>query len=101
MSIKNVIIPLEPRETKEREEQKMKTTVRATVIVPDAHVSIQRLYDTGNFFKLEEEVKTGQAAADFIDKLLAAGGKMLEAHEFVDDDDFKTKICATFEYITE
>jgi len=79
----------------------MKTTVRATVIIPDSYVSIQRLYDDGKYFRLEKEVKTGHEAADFIDKLLAAGGKMIEGHEFVDDDDFKTKICAIFEYVSE
>jgi hypothetical protein len=79
----------------------MKTTVRATVIIPDSYVSIQRLYDDGEYFRLENEVKTGHEAADFIDRLCAAGGKMVEAHEFIDDDDFKTKLCARFEYISE
>lgn len=79
----------------------MKTTVRATVILPDAYVTIQRLHDYGTFFKLEKEIKTGHDAADFIDKLRAAGGKMIEAHEFIDDDDMKEKLCATFEYIAE
>ena len=77
----------------------MKTTVRATVLLPDAYVRIQRLHDDGTFFKLEQEVKTGRAAAEFIEQLLAAGGKKIETHEFIDDDDFKQKICARFEYI--
>lgn len=77
----------------------MKTTVRATVILPDAYVRIQRLHDTGTFFKLEEEVKTGYAAAEFIEKLQAAGGKMIDVHSFIDDDDLKPKVCARFEYI--
>lgn len=79
----------------------MKTTVRATVIIPDSYVTIQRLYDDGISFRLEKEVKTGHKAADFIDKLCAAGGKMVEVHEFIDDDDFKNKLCARFEYISE
>ena len=77
----------------------MKTTVRATVILPDAYVRIQRLHDDGTFFKLEQEIKTGYAAVEFIEQLLAAGGKKIETHEFIDDDDFKQKICARFEYI--
>lgn len=77
----------------------MKTTVRATVILPDAYVRIQRLHDNGNFFQLEEEVKVGEAAAEFIELLLARGGKKIESHEFIDDDDFQKKICARFEYI--
>ena len=79
----------------------MKTTVRATVIIPDAYMTIQRLYDYGTFLKLEKEIKTGHDAANFIEKLRESGGKMIEVHEFIDDDDLKEKICATFEYITE
>lgn len=78
----------------------MKTTVRATAIIPDSYVTIQRLYDTGTFFRLEREVKTGHDAADFIEKLQAAGGKIIEMHQFIDDDDLKEKWCATFEYIS-
>lgn len=79
----------------------MKTTVRATVILPDSYVSIQRLYDDGISFRLAKEVKAGDEAADFIEKLCAAGGKLIEAHGFIDDDDFKHKLCARFEYISE
>jgi hypothetical protein len=78
----------------------MKTTVRATVIIPDAYVRIQRLHDDELSFKLEEEVKVGEAAAEFIELLLSKGGRLIESHEFIDDDDFKTKICARFEYVT-
>ena len=77
----------------------MKTTVRATVILPDAYVRIQRLHDDGSFFRLEEEVKTGEEAADFIELLLAKGGKLVETHNFIDDDDFRLKLCARYEYI--
>jgi len=79
----------------------MKTAVRAYVIIPDCYVSIQRLYDDGKFFRLEKEIKTGEEAAEFIENLLAKGGRLLDAHEFIDDDDFKTKLSATFEYISE
>ena len=79
----------------------MKTTVRATVILPDSYVSIQRLYDDGKFFRLEREVKTGHEAADFIERLQAAGGKLIDCHRFIDEDDFKEKISATYEYISK
>lgn len=79
----------------------MITTVRATVILPDAYIRIQRLHDDGNFFQLEEEVKVGEAAAEFIELLLSKGGRLIESHEFIDDDDFKKKICARFEYISK
>lgn len=78
----------------------MKTTVRATVILPDAYVRIQRLHDDGNFFQLEEETKVGEDAADFIEQLLARGGKLIETHNFIDDDDLRLKICARYEYIS-
>lgn len=77
----------------------MKTTVRATVILPDTYVRIQRLHDDGFFFRLEEEVKVGDDAADFIERLIAQGGKLIEMHNFIDDDDFRLKICARYEYI--
>lgn len=79
----------------------MKTTVRATVIIPDCYVTIQRLHDDGRFFQLEREVKTGEEAANFIEQLQAQGGKMIEVHNFIDDDDLRLKVCATFEYISE
>lgn len=79
----------------------MKTTVRATVIIPDCYVTIQRLHDHGTWFTLEKEVKTGHEAADFIERLKARGGKLLDVHNFIDDDDLRLKICATYEYITE
>lgn len=79
----------------------MKTTVRATVIIPDSYVTIQRLYDMDTFFKLTKEIKTGHDAAGFIEKLQAAGGKIIEKHQFVDDDDFKEKWCVTYEYISK
>jgi len=85
----------------ERKLRTMKTTVRATLIVPDSYVSIQRLYDKGTFFRLEEERLTGHHAIDFIQRLRAAGGTIIEMHQFIDDDDFKEKWCATYEYTTE
>lgn len=79
----------------------MKTTVRASVILPDCYIRIQRLHDDGISFQLEREIKVGAAAADFIELLLSKGGRLIEFHHFIDDDDFKEKICARFEYITE
>ena len=79
----------------------MKTIVRVSVVIPDCYASIQRLYDDGTFFRLERETKTRGDAADFIEKLIAQGGRLLDAHEFIDDDDFKTKLSATYEYISE
>lgn len=79
----------------------MTTTVRATVILPDCYVRIQRLHDYGTFFDLEHEVKTGEDAAEFIELLLSKGGRLIESHEFIDDDDLKEKICAHFEYIRD
>lgn len=75
----------------------MKTTVRATVIIPDCYCRIQRLHDHGTWFTLEEEIKIGHDAADFIEKMKIVGN-MIDCHKFIDDDDFKEKICATFEY---
>lgn len=86
----------------------MKTIVRVIAILPDSYIRIQRLREMGFFFQLEEEVKTGHEAADFIELLLAKGGRMISTHEFIDEDEmpdengnFPTKISAKFEYISE
>ena len=78
----------------------MKTTVRAIVVLPDCYVTIQRLHDSGNSFTLEKEIKVGEEAANFIERLKACGGRMIETHEYIDSDDFKQKTYALFEYIT-
>ena len=78
----------------------MKVTVRLTVILPDNYGRIQRLYDYGTHFTLEEKVITGAGKlADFIEKLKAGGGRMTDCHDFIDDDDFKKKTCVRYEYI--
>ena len=69
--------------TNEREENKMKTTVRATVIIPDCYVTIQRLHDMGTSFRLEKEVKVGHDAADFIEQIKVVGN-MIDCHEFIE-----------------
>ena len=79
----------------------MKTTVRATVIPQNCTTRIQRLYDLGHTFKLEEETLTGSEAVSFIEKLVALGGKLMERHQFVDDDDMQEKTFALFEYTTD
>ena len=57
----------------------MKVTVRLTVILPDNYGRIQRLYDYGTHFTLEEKVITGAGKlADFIEKLKAGGGRMTD-----------------------
>lgn len=78
---------------------KIKTTVRATIIPQDCYISIQRLYDCRTFFKLETEIKTDFDVVDFLENLIKAGGKIIEYHDFIDDDDFKEKTCAIYEYI--
>jgi len=75
----------------------MKTTVRATVIVQDCYCRIQRLYDMGIFFRLEEETRSGHDAADFIEKIKVVGN-LIDCHTFFDDDDLKEKTSATYEY---
>lgn len=78
----------------------MKTTVRLTVIIPDNYGRIQRLHDDGLHFTLEEEIITeADKLADFIEKLKAAGGKQIDLHDFIDDDDFQQKTCVRYEYI--
>ena len=79
----------------------MKTTVRATVIPQNCTARIQHLYDLGHTFRLEEETLAGAAAVDFIERLLVRGGRLVERHQFIDDDDMTEKTFALFEYTTD
>ena len=77
-----------------------KTTVRLTVKLPDNYGNVQRLYDYGAWFRLEEERITNvDKLADFIMRLKARGGKLIDTNEFIDDDDLQWKQTFTYELI--
>lgn len=77
-----------------------KTTIRCTVKLPDNTARIQRLYDYGVWFQLDEEqLFNADKIADFISYIKLNGGKMIDQNEFVDDDDLKEKQTFTFELI--
>ena len=77
-----------------------KTTVRLTVKLPDNYGNIQRLYDYGSWFKLDEERITDvNRLADLIVDMKARGGKLIDTNEFIDDDDLKPKMTFTYELI--
>ena len=75
-----------------------KTTVRLTVKIPDNYCRIQRLYDYGAWFSLNEEILTdADKITDFINKIKARGGKLIDQNEYLDDDDFQIKQSFTYE----
>ncbi len=77
-----------------------KTTVRLTVKLPDNYGNVQRLYDYGPWFRLEEERITDvEKLADFLMRLKARGGKLIDTNEFIDDDDLQWKQTFTYELI--
>ena len=77
-----------------------KTTVRLTVKLPDNYGNVQRLYDYGAWFRLEEERITNvDKLADFIMRLKARGGKLIDTNEFIDDDDLQWKQTFIYELI--
>ena len=76
-----------------------KTTVRINIKLPDNTAKIQRLYDYGAWFSLQEEYLEGaEIIADFLEKMKEKGAVMSKMWEFVDDDDLKEKQCVVFEY---
>lgn len=80
----------------------MKTIVRITAVLPDNIAIIQRLYDMGTTFKLEEEHMHGaHKIADFIIELKKRGCKLLDCHEYIGDDDMEKHISVSYEYISD
>ena len=79
----------------------MKTTVRCTIILPDNYARVQRLYDHRTWFTLEEEIITEiNRLTWLIEGMNSKGGKIIDNHQFIDDDDLKEKTCIVYEYIT-
>ncbi len=77
-----------------------KTTIRCTVKLPDNTARVQRLYDYGAWFHLDEEqLFNADKIADLISYIKLNGGKMIDQNEFVDDDDLKEKQTFTFELV--
>ncbi len=77
-----------------------KTTVRLTVILPDNYGRVQRLYDYGKWFKLDEEIISDlDKLADFIVNIKKQGGKLIDTNEYIDDDDFQEKCSFSYELI--
>lgn len=77
-----------------------KTTIRCTVKLPDNTARVQRLYDYGAWFDLnEEQLFNADKIADLISYIKLNGGKMIDQNEFIDDDDLKEKQTFTFELI--
>lgn len=77
-----------------------KTTIRCTVKLPDNTAQVQRLYDYGTWFDLnEEQLFNADKIADLISYIKLNGGKMIDQNEFINDDDLKMKQTFTFELI--
>lgn len=77
-----------------------KTIIRFTVKLPDNTARIQRLYDYGAWFSLEEELLTSvEDVLDFMEKMVARGAKRIDKNEFIDDDDLQMKQTFTYELI--
>ena len=77
-----------------------KTTIRCTVKLPDNTARVQRLYDYGAWFRLDEEqLFNADKITDLITYIKLNGGEMISQNEFIDDDDLKEKQTFTFELI--
>mgnify|MGYP006958162461 CR=1 FL=1 len=79
-----------------------KTTVRLITDTTACTATIQRLYDYGAWFKLEEEkLRKPEHIIDFLSKLMDKGGKMTRCWEFISDDDMKQHLMTVHEYVSQ
>lgn len=80
----------------------MKTIVRLMITLPESTGTIQRLYDMGWYFKLEEEAITdADKLTNFLKALQAKGEKQIYSNTYISDDDFKEHQLLVYEYITD
>jgi len=79
----------------------MKTTTRATVILPEGICKIQYLRDYGSFFKLEEKtLRNVLDTLDFVCEMKDQGAHEIEHVKYVDDDDLQEREAVTYELKT-
>lgn len=75
------------------------TIVRVTVSLPDNTAKVQRLYDYGVSFKLQEERMTDpDQIARFIKLLKAQGGREIKQWTYIGDDDLLPHFAVLYEY---
>lgn len=80
----------------------MKTTVRLMITLPENIGIVQRLYDRGWYFSLEEETITdADKLTDFLISLRAKGGKQIHSNTYISDDDLKEHKLFVYEYTTD
>ena len=80
----------------------MKTTIRATVTLPEAIATITRLYDLGTTWELKKDHMTDpDKIADFINQIKAEGGKEVASNHYIGDDDFLPHFEVTYELTKE
>lgn len=80
----------------------MKTIVRLMITLPESTGTIQRLYDMGWYFKLEEETITNaDKLTNFLKSLQAKGGQQIHFSTYISDDDFKEHQLFVYEYIAD
>lgn len=78
----------------------MKTTVRLMITLPESTGTIQRLYDMGWHFRLEEEtIIDPDKLTNFLKALQEKGGKQIHSNTYISDDDFKEHQLLVYEYI--
>lgn len=75
-----------------------KTTVRMITDILKGTAKVQRLYDYGAWFKLEEEELTEpEQVIDFLNQLMEKGGRMTKCWEHISDDDLKPRLTTVHE----
>lgn len=76
-----------------------KTTVRLIVSLPENIGRIQRLYDYGISWTIEEETITDvEELLDFVKKMKSLGAKMIHHGKYISDDDLQVHESVVYEY---
>lgn len=79
-----------------------KTTVRATVTLPECRAEVYRLYDMETTFHVTRQTITNvDDVIELVRKLIANDATIIKERDYISDDDLEEHHSVTYEYISE